>query len=109
VLVDGKATLSCTTPLKQVEGKQITTIEGLAGNGKLHPLQQAFIELDAMQCGYCTPGMIMAAAALLARNPNPSDKQIAEWLERHVCRCGVYQRIIAATRLAADRIRGGAR
>jgi aerobic-type carbon monoxide dehydrogenase small subunit (CoxS/CutS family) len=109
VLLDGKPTLSCQLPVERAVGKEITTIEGLATNGRLHPLQQTFIDLDGMQCGYCTPGMILAGVALLAENPDPTEAQIAEALEGHVCRCGAYQRIIAATRRAAEVFRGGTR
>jgi isoquinoline 1-oxidoreductase alpha subunit len=109
VLVDGEPTLSCVTPVSTAEGKSVTTIEGLAQDGRLHPLQQAFIDLDAMQCGYCTPGIIMAGVALLAQNPDPSEEEIAAALEGHICRCGVYQRIVAAVRRAAGAARGGAR
>jgi len=109
VLVDGKPTLSCQLPVGRAEGKRITTIEGLAKDGVLHPLQQAFIDLDAMQCGYCTPGMILAGVALLAKNRDPSDAQIVEALEGHLCRCGTYQRITAAVHQAAQVMKGGAR
>jgi aerobic-type carbon monoxide dehydrogenase small subunit (CoxS/CutS family) len=109
VLLDGKPTLACQLPVERAVGKEITTIEGLATNGRLHPLQQAFIDLDAMQCGYCTPGMILAGVALLAETPDPTEAQIAEALEGHLCRCGTYQRIIAATRRAAEVMRGGTR
>ena len=109
VLVDGEAALSCRLLAGDAQGKKITTIEGLATDGHLHPLQQAFIDLDAMQCGVCTPGLIMAGVALLSRNQNPTAQQIAEGLEGHICRCGVYQRIIAAVQRAAEAMRGGAR
>jgi aerobic-type carbon monoxide dehydrogenase small subunit (CoxS/CutS family) len=109
VLLDGDPTLSCQTPVASAQGKKITTLEGLARDGHLHPLQQAFIDLDAMQCGYCTPGLIMAGVALLNKNSNPTAQQIAEELEGHICRCGVYQRIIAAVQQAAKTMRGGAR
>ncbi len=107
VLVDGEVTLSCQTAVGEVQGKKITTIEGLSTGGKLHPVQQAFIDLDAMQCGYCTPGMILASVALLNSNPNPTAQQIATELEGHICRCGVYQRIVAAVEQAAVAMRGG--
>ena len=108
VLVDGEPQTSCQLPVKHAQGKQILTIEGLATEGHLHPVQQAFIDHDAMQCGYCTPGMILAAVALLRKNNNPTPAQIATALEGHVCRCGVYQAIIAAIQAAAVTIRGGA-
>jgi len=111
VLVDGKPMPSCQLTVGKLKGKQITTIEGLEKDGRLHPLQQAFIDLDAMQCGYCTPGMILAGVALLAggKSPNPTEQQIAEALEGHLCRCGTYQRIIAAIRRAAETMKGGGR
>jgi isoquinoline 1-oxidoreductase alpha subunit len=109
VLLDGEPTLSCQMPVKNAQGKAITTVEGLARDGHLHPLQQAFIDLDAMQCGYCTPGLIMAGVALLHNNHDPTAQQIAAELEGHVCRCGVYQRIIAAVQQAAGVMRGGGR
>lgn len=109
VLVDGEPTRACQTAVKSLQGKKIVTIEGLAPKGRLHPLQQAFIDLDAMQCGYCTPGMIMAGVALLNKNRNPTAVQISEALEGHICRCAVYQDIIAAVRQAGQRMRGGAR
>jgi len=101
VLIDGKATRSCITTVGSVVGKRITTIEGLEQHGRLHPVQQAFIEADAMQCGYCTAGMIMSAAALLAGNSNPSNDEIIKNMEGNVCRCGTYQRIVAAIHKAA--------
>jgi len=109
VLVNGKPARSCLLPVASAEGKDIATIEGLATDGRLHPLQEAFIELDAMQCGYCTPGLIMASVALLADNPDPSEEAITKALEGHICRCGVYQRIVAAVRQAAQAMKGGAR
>jgi aerobic-type carbon monoxide dehydrogenase small subunit (CoxS/CutS family) len=108
VLVDGEVALACQTGVGEVQGKKITTIEGLSTGDKLHPVQQAFVDLDAMQCGYCTPGMIMASVALLTKNPNPTAQQIATELEGHICRCGVYQRIVAAVEQAAAAMRGGA-
>ena len=109
VLVDGQARMSCQLLAKDAQGKQILTIEGLAADGKLHPLQQAFVDLDAMQCGYCTPGMIMGGVALLNGNRDPSAGQIAEALEGHVCRCAAYHTIIAAVQQAAQQMRGGAK
>jgi aerobic-type carbon monoxide dehydrogenase small subunit (CoxS/CutS family) len=109
VLVDGEPVRSCLTEVGAVGGRSVTTIEGLAQGEGLHPLQQAFIDLDAMQCGYCTPGMILAGAALLARNPDPAESEIREALEGHVCRCGTYQRIIAAVRQAAEGMKEGDR
>ena len=101
VLVDGAAVRSCMTRASAVAGKEITTIEGLAQNGKLHPLQEAFIQADALQCGYCTPGMILSSVALLKKNPQPSEPEIRRALHGNVCRCGTYPRIIAAVQMAA--------
>jgi aerobic-type carbon monoxide dehydrogenase small subunit (CoxS/CutS family) len=95
--------------LSQCAGKQITTIEGLARDGKLHPLQQAFLEAGAMQCGYCTPGMIMGGVALLAATPSPTHNQIVEAMEGNICRCGTYARIIQAVDKAAEAMKGGQR
>jgi aerobic-type carbon monoxide dehydrogenase small subunit (CoxS/CutS family) len=103
VLLDGKPVRSCLTPATSTAGKPITTIEGLEEGGRLHPLQEAFIEKDAMQCGYCTPGMIVEAAALLRRTPDPGDAEIARAMEGHVCRCCTYPRIVEAIRAAAGR------
>jgi aerobic-type carbon monoxide dehydrogenase small subunit (CoxS/CutS family) len=105
VLVDGVATPACKTTIAEADGHAITTVEGLAQGGVLHAVQRAFVDVAAMQCGYCTPGMIMSAAALLARNPSPTDDEIVAALARNVCRCGVYPRIVQAVRRAA----GGAR
>ena len=101
VLIDGQSTRSCTTPVGKVAGKQITTIEGLAKDGQLHPLQQAFIEADALQCGYCTSGMIMSGVALLKKNPKPSRDEIVKHMDRNVCRCGTYLRIVKAIEIAS--------
>ncbi len=103
VMIDGAPTRSCVTPASSVAGKPITTIEGLAQNGHLHPLQEAFIQADAMQCGYCTPGMIVSGAALLKKNPHPTEVEIREAMEGNVCRCGTYPRIVAAVQMAARR------
>lgn len=105
VLVDGEAKRSCVTPLSSVDGAKIVTIEGLERDGKLHPVQQAFIDADAYQCGYCTPGMVLAAVALLRKNPNPTRAQIVEGMEGNICRCGTYSRIIAAVESAAKAMR----
>lgn len=105
VLVDGVAARSCSVRVAAVSGKAITTIEGLADGERLHPLQEAFLATEAFQCGYCTPGMIMAAAGLLRANPEPSDQDIARVLDRNVCRCGTYPRIVQAIKLAAERVR----
>ena len=101
VLLDGVATRSCITPLKAAAGKQITTIEGLEQNGKLHPLQQAFLDADALQCGYCTPGMIMAGVGLLNKNPHAGEAEIKRGMQGNVCRCGTYSRIVAAVRMVS--------
>jgi aerobic-type carbon monoxide dehydrogenase small subunit (CoxS/CutS family) len=101
VLIDGQATRSCITQVGRAAGKQITTIEGLEKDGKLHPLQEAFIKVDAMQCAYCTSGMIMAASALLAKNPKPKREDIVSGMNGNICRCGTYQRIIEAIQTAS--------
>ena len=101
VLVDGQMTRSCTMPVGKVASKQITTIEGLEKDGQLHPLQEAFIEADAMQCGYCTSGMIMSGVGLLKKNPKPSREEIVKHMDRNVCRCGTYQRIVKAIEIAS--------
>lgn len=101
VLIDGQATRSCITQVGRAAGKQITTIEGLEKDGKLHPLQEAFIKADAMQCAYCTSGMIMAASALLAKNPKPKREDIVTGMNGNICRCGTYQRIIEAIQTAS--------
>ena len=104
VLIDGVAHRSCLTPVGSVSGKEITTIEGLADGERLHPLQQAFVDCDAMQCGYCTPGMIMQSAGLLRRDPSPSEAEIRGELEGNICRCGTQNRIVAAVQKAAHTI-----
>lgn len=110
VLVDGKATRSCITPMKSVEGKSVTTIEGLATGDKLQPVQQAFIDHLGFQCGYCTSGMIIGAHALLLKNPKPTREQIVQEMDRHLCRCGAQARIIDAIEAAARATQaGGAR
>lgn len=96
VILDGQAIHACLTPVKEVEGRRVLTIEGLAREGKLSALQQAFFEHDGFQCGYCTPGMIMRAYALLQENPHPSRREILETMEGNLCRCGAHQRIVAA-------------
>jgi aerobic-type carbon monoxide dehydrogenase small subunit (CoxS/CutS family) len=101
VLIDGAPRRSCITPVRAAAGKQVTTIEGLEEDGRLHPVQEAFLEADALQCGYCTPGMIMSAVALLKSNPKPSEQEIAEFMQGNVCRCGTYPRILAAIIRAA--------
>jgi len=105
VLVDGVATRSCVTRLETLAGKNITTIEALAPAGALHPVQEAFLEVEAFQCGYCTPGMVMAAAGLLSVNPSPSEQDIATAMDRNICRCGTFPRIVKAVQLAARRMK----
>lgn len=102
VLIDGEQTRSCITPVSRVVNKQITTIEGLDKDGHLHPLQEAFLKADAMQCGYCTPGMIMSSVALLDKTPHPTREQIVQHMNGNICRCGTYLRIIAAIQMAAE-------
>lgn len=109
VLVDGRPVRSCITRVRAVARKRITTIEGLARNGRLHPVQEAFLEVGVMQCGYCTPGMILSAVALLKKHPHPSDEEIERSMEGNVCRCGTYPRILAALRIAAQKMKDGAR
>ena len=101
VLIDGKAHRSCITPVSSVANKSVTTIEGLARGQHLHPVQQAFIDEDAMQCAYCTSGMIMSAVALLNNKRNPSDEEILQFMQGNICRCGTYPRIVSAIRKAA--------
>lgn len=107
VLVNNEAVRSCQTPVKDIKGKEVTTIEGLAKNGKLHLLQEAFVKHDALQCGYCTPGMILSAYTLLLKNSNPTRKDIIDSLEENLCRCGAHKRIVEAVQAAAQRMKGG--
>jgi aerobic-type carbon monoxide dehydrogenase small subunit (CoxS/CutS family) len=107
VLVGKEPVRSCQVAIKEVAGKQVTTIEGLATGGRLHPLQQAFVAHSAAQCGFCTPGMILNAHALLARNPAPTEKQILDHMEANLCRCGSHVRILAAIQDAARLMKGG--
>ena len=109
VLVDGKPERSCQLPMSEVAGKEILTIEGLATNGKLHPVQAAFVEHDALQCGFCTPGMILSAYGLLLQNPKPTRQQIIDRMEDNLCRCGAHVRIIEAIETAAAEMRKGVR
>ena len=106
VLIDGQATRSCVTKLGAAAGKKITTIEGIEKNGRLHPLQEAFLEADALQCGYCTPGMIMSGVALLSKNRSPSEQDIVRAMDGNVCRCGTYPRIVTAIRKATQSLKG---
>jgi len=105
VLMDGKRTLACVTPVSLANKKAITTIEGLAKGDTLHPVQEAFLEEGAMQCGYCASGMILTAAALLQENPNPTDEQIVAGMNGHICRCNGYVKIVNAVRKAAQKMR----
>jgi aerobic-type carbon monoxide dehydrogenase small subunit (CoxS/CutS family) len=105
VLLDGRSARSCRTQVSEAAGKKITTIEGLARNGRLHPVQAAFLETEAFQCGYCTPGMIVSAVGLLETNPNPGEEDIAGHLTGNICRCGTYPRILAAVKQAAQTMR----
>jgi aerobic-type carbon monoxide dehydrogenase small subunit (CoxS/CutS family) len=105
VLVDGQTTRSCVTGIGRVSGKPITTIEGVANGDRLHPVQQAFLDAEAFQCGYCTPGMVMAVIGLLRTHPDPTDADIAKVMDRNVCRCGTFPRIVKAIRMAAGRLR----
>jgi aerobic-type carbon monoxide dehydrogenase small subunit (CoxS/CutS family) len=106
VLIDGQAVRSCITKIRGVAGKKIVTIEGIEKNGRLHPLQEAFLEADALQCGYCTPGMIMSGVALLSKNSSPSEADIVKSMEGNVCRCGTYPRIVSAIKRASQSMKG---
>jgi aerobic-type carbon monoxide dehydrogenase small subunit (CoxS/CutS family) len=108
VLIDGRPTRSCVTPVQAAAGRQIRTIEGLAHGDRLHPLQEAFLHADALQCGYCTPGMILSALALLNQQPRPSREEIVRFMGGNVCRCGTYPRIVTAIQEAARVLQGGA-
>jgi len=107
VLIDNEPVRSCTLPVSEVTGKSVITIEGLLKKGRLHPLQQAFVDHEALQCGYCTPGMILAAVALLKKKPSPSRQEIIDGLEDNLCRCGTHGRIIDAVEDAARVMKGG--
>lgn len=103
VLINGVPTKSCLTKVSAVGARKIVTIEGLAPEGKLHPVQEAFLEAEALQCGWCTPGMILGAVGLLERTPHPTDAEIVSGMNAHVCRCGTYPRIVHAIRLASGK------
>jgi len=105
VLMDGKRTLACVTPVSLADKKTVTTIEGLAQGDALHPVQEAFLEEGAMQCGYCTSGMILSAVALLQEDPNPTDEQIVTGMNGNICRCNGYVKIANAVRRAAEKMR----
>ena len=107
VLIDNKAARSCVLPVRDVGGREVVTIEGLAKNGDLHPLQKAFVQHDALQCGYCTPGMILTAYSLLRENPQPTREEIIQGMDQNLCRCGAHTRIIDAIQSAATEMKGG--
>jgi len=107
VLIDNEPVRSCQVPVSDVAGKNVITIEGLEKKGKLHPVQKAFIDHEALQCGFCTPGMILTAVALLTKNPSPSKQQIIDGMEDNLCRCGAHNRIIDAIETAAKEMKGG--
>ncbi|TLZ62083.1 MAG: (2Fe-2S)-binding protein [Methanobacteriota archaeon] len=107
VLLDGKAVKSCTILAVQAEGRQVRTVEGLAEDGKLHPVQEGFVEEHGLQCGFCTPGMMMTTVALLAKNPNPSEDEIRHAIAGNLCRCTGYVNIVKAVQYAAQKSRGG--
>jgi nicotinate dehydrogenase subunit A len=108
VLVDGEPARSCVTRVGAAAGKSITTIEAIANGDRLHPVQEAFVEAEAFQCGYCTPGMVIATIGLLKQTPDPSEQDIVRLMDRNVCRCGAYARIVRAVRLAAGRMKSTA-
>lgn len=107
VLVDNQAVPSCQTPVGSIGGREVRTIEGLARSGKLHPLQRAFIKHDALQCGFCTPGMILKAYGFLLTHPKPTQGQIIEEMDQNLCRCGAHVRIVQAIQTAAEEMKGG--
>ena len=107
VHVDGRSVKACTMLAIQADGADVTTIEGLADGGKLHPMQEAFRENHGLQCGFCTPGMVMSALDLVARNPDPSDTEVREWLEGNLCRCTGYHNIVKSILAGASAMRGG--
>jgi carbon-monoxide dehydrogenase small subunit len=104
VHVDGESLKSCTTLAADIGNAKVTTIEGLANNGKMHPMQEAFKKMHGLQCGFCTPGMVMSAVDLLKKNKKPSDKEIRDWLEGNICRCTGYQNIVAAVKEASSKM-----
>jgi aerobic-type carbon monoxide dehydrogenase small subunit (CoxS/CutS family) len=109
VIIDGEPVRSCITPVEDIAGKKVITIEGLSKDGVLHPIQNAFIKHEALQCGYCTSGMILNAYGLLIKNPEPTRQEIIEFMEGNLCRCGSYGRIIEAIQTAAAEMKGGVR
>ncbi len=106
VIIDGRAVRSCVVPVGSIKGKNVRTIEGLMKNGKLHPIQEAFVKHDALQCGFCTPGMILNAYSLLLRNPQPTKEEIIQNMDYNLCRCGAHLRIIRAIESAAQEMKG---
>lgn len=106
VIIEGKAANSCIVLALEADGKEVTTIEGLADGGKLHPIQEAFVEIGGLQCGFCTPGMILSTKVLLDANPNPTDEEIKKGLEGNFCRCTGYTKIIESVKVAAQKVRG---
>lgn len=109
VLVDNEAVRSCQFPVEDIDGKEVVTIEGLSKDGSLHPLQEAFVKLDALQCGFCTPGMILTALSLLLKNPAASREAIIDGMEENLCRCGAHVRIVQAIEMASKEMKGGSR
>ena len=107
MLIDNEPVRSCQVPVSDIAGKNVITIEGLEKKGKLHPVQKAFIDHEALQCGFCTPGMILTAVALLIKNPSASRQQIIDGMEDNLCRCGAHNRIIEAIETAANEMKGG--
>jgi len=107
VLIDNEPTRSCSLPVSEVEGKKVLTIEGMMQDDRMHPLQEAFVQFDAMQCGFCTPGMIMNAYGLLLKNPSPDRKAIIQGMENNLCRCGAHTQIIEAIESASTVMKGG--
>ena len=106
VIIDGRAARSCVVPVRSIKGKEVVTIEGLAKNGKLHPIQEAFVKHNALQCGFCTPGMILNAYSFLLRNPRPTREEIIQNMDYNLCRCGAHLRIIRAIESAAQEMKG---
>ena len=107
VLINNKATHSCQLPVREIKGKEVITIEGLARDGRLHPLQKAFMDHDALQCGFCTPGMILTACSLLFEKPNSTEAEIIQGMNDNLCRCGAHVRIVQAIQSAAQEMKGG--
>ena len=107
VIIDGKAVNSCLVLVPEIDGREVITVEGLERDGRLHPLQESFIEKGAVQCGFCTPGMLMSAKALLDGNADPSDEEIMEAIEGNLCRCTGYYKIVQAIRAAAEKLKNG--